>query len=180
MDQLLDTGENSIKDKCSTPLVDLVEAYILRKRNDIPIITRNFGIKLKEMGYSPDQIEELLIEMHYDADSELRSGIGSRKAKRNLIVGLVIGSLALVISITVTLGKTIVLPVSTFALGILVISRAYYEIGMVKKRKKRRFLKYKNWSLEGLEYHYTNIPNLSDKNRYKQDLNSDHFFQPPI
>lgn len=176
MNQLLDT--NTHKDLNAYPLVELVEAYILRKRNGTPIIERNFKIKFSEMGYSPDQIDQIILEMRVDANEELRSGVGEMNARRNLIIASIAMVASLLICLTVNLGKAITIPVLVFALSSFVISRAYSEMHMDKKRKKRRFLKYKNWSVDRVGNHDKNLPDFADNRQNKQDLNNDHFFQP--
>ena len=62
MSNLLDT------DLRSHELVHLVEEYISQKRVQVPIETAQFRQRIRQLGYSEDQTQDLLIEIDDDAD----------------------------------------------------------------------------------------------------------------
>jgi len=145
MNQILDSNTNS--------LLQLVEEYNSRRRNRIPLDTEYFRNELKRLGYSPDQISDILIEMDDDADKELLAGDGSQKAKQKLIISLIVGLLGILISIAGVIGffgivsmGLMIIPFGIVGTSFVVAGKAYTEIGLVEKRRKRRFLKYPQWS----------------------------------
>ncbi|MDG1333051.1 MAG: hypothetical protein P8P74_12030 [Crocinitomicaceae bacterium] len=145
MAEVLDSNTHS--------LVHLVEEYIARKRNRVPLGSAYFRSELKRIGYSPDQIQDLLIEMDDDADKELLAGDGVKKAKQKLIISLLVGILGMSLSIAGAVSGVfgvisfglIIIPFGLIGATFVVAGKAYAEIGLVNKRKKRRFLKYQKW-----------------------------------
>ena len=145
---------NEILDSTTNSLAELVEEYISQKRDRKPSDTAYFKSKLQRLGYLPSQVDDLLIEMDDDADKELLAGDGLKKAKLKLIVSLIVGFAGMTISIAAALvgifGFTsislMVIPFGIIGGSFIVAGKAYSEIGSVKKRKKRRSLKYQKWS----------------------------------
>lgn len=147
MNQLIDS------DSHFTSLIDLVEEYIARKRNRIPSDSAYFRRELERFGYSPDQVQNLLIEMDDDADKELLAGDGLKKARTKLIFSLIVGLLGMVLSFAGAVGlfglvslSLFFIPFGIIGAAFLVAGKAYSEIGLVEKRKKRRLLKYQKWN----------------------------------
>ena len=144
---------NEILDSNTHSLVELVEDYISQKRNRAPIDTEHFKSKLNRLGYSSDQISDILIEMDDDADKELLAGDGTKKAKQKLVLGLIIGILGMIFTITYALGAfggsasgIVIIPFGLIGGAFIIAGKTYTELGLVKKRKKRRSLKYEKWS----------------------------------
>ncbi len=146
MSNLLDT------DLRSHELVHLVEEYISQKRNQVPIETAPFRQRIRQLGYSEDQTQDLLIEIDDDADKELLAGIGLKKAKQRLVVSLIIGIIGIVFSTSAALGffsagaGILIIPFGLVGAAFITAGKAYAEIGLVEKRKKRRQLKYNGWT----------------------------------
>ncbi|MFK7784986.1 MAG: hypothetical protein AB8B56_07715 [Crocinitomicaceae bacterium] len=146
---ILSDGMDEVIDSNINPLIQLVEEYISRKRNSAPLNNSYFQNRLERLGYSSDEIQELLIEIDDDADKELLAGEGTRKAKRKLVISLIVGVLGMIVSIVgafvpVSLGVTLI-PLSLIGGSFVIAGRAYTEIGLVKKRRSRRAFKYQNW-----------------------------------
>ena len=135
----------------SVRLVDLLELYISTKRSGEPIDKKDFADRLALLGKSEAQIHDILIEFDDDCDKELLAGMGAKKAKRLMIFGLILGFGGIILSISMALGVFgsisgfTVVPYGIVAASFIAAGKAYAEIGLVKKRKKRRALKWENW-----------------------------------
>lgn len=146
MNEILDSNT------LSNPLIDLVEYYISLKRDSKPIEATMFSSELTRLGFSPSQVADLLIEMDDDADKELLAGEGVKKAKNKLVVALIVGISGIVLTLANAVGVlpfapfgVMIIPYGIVAAAFIVAGKAYSEIGLVDKRKKRRFLKYQDW-----------------------------------
>lgn len=133
-------------------LPQLVEEYIAHKRNRTPSNSSYYRKSLQQLGYSSDQIQNLLIEMDDDADKELLAGDGSKKAKQKLILSLLVAFAGIALSIAGAIGAfglvslgLFIIPFGLIGTSFVVAGKAYAEIGLVEKRRKRRLMKYQNW-----------------------------------
>lgn len=132
------------------PLMDLVEAYISAKQNGQRIDIPYFHDSLERLGYSEAKIHELMLEMDDDADKELLAGMGLKKAKQLFVGGLIGAFLGAVLTIALTFTRfsgisVSILPYGLIGAAFITVGKAYAEIGLAKKRRKRRAFKYENW-----------------------------------
>ncbi|NVK63141.1 MAG: hypothetical protein HWE22_01090 [Flavobacteriales bacterium] len=136
----------------SHELIELVEEYIAKKRENAPIETAQFRQRIRKLGYSEDQTQDILIEIDDDADKELLAGIGIKRAKQRLVSSLIIGFAGIAFSIAGALGLfsfgtgILIVPFGIVGAAFIAAGKAYAEIGLVEKRKKRRRLKYDGWN----------------------------------
>lgn len=135
----------------SLGLIELLEKYISTTRSGQPIDKKYFIDQLTLFGKSEVQIDEILIEFDDDCVKELLAGTGAKKAKRLMIFGLILGVSGIIISIYMALFRALpsvsitIVPFGLVASSFIAVGKAYAEIGLVKKRRKRRAMKWETW-----------------------------------
>lgn len=127
-----------------------MEDYISEKRNGRRIDEKSFTRRLEKLKKTDEQVHQIMIEMDDDCDKELLASSGVKKAKKGLVMSIVIGLSLAVFSILSALGhlfqgNVVVVFYGGIATAFLFGGKSYNEIVGVKLRRKRRELKWKNW-----------------------------------
>jgi len=133
------------------PLHELVEEHISRRRAKIRFDRNYFESALQKTGKTPIEIQDIIIEMDIDADLELQTGMDVGKLKLRLTTGIIAGVLVVIlisvfISGIMRPGVLFILPFILILGWLITARKAYVELGLIKKRKESRILKYENWN----------------------------------
>lgn len=132
-------------------LVALLEQSIVNRTIAADFSEKTIEIELEQMGKSPAQIHELLIELDDEWKKEQLAIKRLKKNKKKLVLSIfsviLIGTFMILSARYPFLkGRSQLFPFILIGAILLTVLKAYDEIRKEKKRKKRRLLKWEIWT----------------------------------
>jgi cation transport ATPase len=130
--------------------IDILEDYLEQRKNHHIIPEIKLQQRFRRIGIPEEEMHEVLVELNHEWSKEQTNQINYKKAKTQIIFGLLISLLAMVLSILSALGlvfgsQLFIFTYGGIATGLIAAIAGYSTIRGARSKKKRRELKWSMW-----------------------------------